>query len=127
MSAHVRRTARGTAAYFMARLNREHPDLAARVRNGELTTTSAAIKAGYRKPLMALPKDREAAAAAILRRWGPDSARRFAVLLTTMAENWQAIDPSTNYDPAIPSKADSLSKRAVGRFIRSAKRKRDPG
>jgi hypothetical protein len=69
----------------MNRLDREHPDLAARVRNGELTAAGAAIKAGYRKPRMALPEDPEAAAKAILRRWGPDSARRLAALLAEMA------------------------------------------
>jgi hypothetical protein len=39
----------GTRAYWLARLERERPDLAKRVRNGELTANMAAIKAGWRK------------------------------------------------------------------------------
>jgi hypothetical protein len=120
VSTHVRRVCRGTATYFLARLDREHPELAARVRNGELTTASAAIKAGYLKPRMALPKDPEAAATAILRRWGPDSARRFAVLLTEMADNWDPRDPSTKLHRPIPSEAAVLSERPVGRVTPAA-------
>jgi hypothetical protein len=121
VSTHARKPCRGTVAYFIARLDREYPDLAALVRDGELTAASAAIKAGYLKPRMALPKDPEAAATAILRRWGPDCARRFAVLLTEMAESWTPRDSSRPLDPPIPSKeADGRSKKATGRLTRAA-------
>jgi hypothetical protein len=44
----------GTArAYTMARLDRDWPDLAARVRAGELSAHAAAIEAGFHKPATA--------------------------------------------------------------------------
>jgi hypothetical protein len=39
----------GTAAYWLARLERDRPDLASLVRAGEMSTNMAAIKAGFRK------------------------------------------------------------------------------
>jgi hypothetical protein len=46
--------ARGTRAYYEARLAREHPRLALAVERGELSVFAAAVAAGMRKP----PKDR---------------------------------------------------------------------
>lgn len=37
--------------YDVARLNRDHPDLASRVRSGELSANAAAIEAGFRRKL----------------------------------------------------------------------------
>jgi|HubBroStandDraft_4_1064222.scaffolds.fasta_scaffold05822_9 hypothetical protein len=73
---------RSTAAYFLARLDRDRQDLAARVRNRELTANAAAIEAGFRKPQLTLPDN---LAAALLRRWDPGGARRIATLLEKMA------------------------------------------
>ena len=88
---------RGTAAYFLARLDRDRPDLAVRVRNRDLTANAAAIEAGFRKPQLTLPDNLEDAAAALLRRWGPGGARRIARLLEKMAS--QRINP---YRPDAP-------------------------
>ena len=76
---------RGTAAYFRTRLNRERPDLAARINRGELSIHAAAVEAGFRKPQLTLPEDIEEAAAALFRRWRPDGARRIAATLLEMA------------------------------------------
>jgi hypothetical protein len=43
-----------TVEYTLARLNRDRPDLAARVRAGELSANAAAIEAGFRKKPSAL-------------------------------------------------------------------------
>jgi hypothetical protein len=40
----------GTADHWLARLDRDYPDLAARVRAKELSANAAAIEAGFRKP-----------------------------------------------------------------------------
>lgn len=39
-----------TAEYTLARLDRDRPDIAARVRAGELSANAGAIEAGFRKP-----------------------------------------------------------------------------
>ena len=78
---------RGTAAYFRARLNRERPDLAARIDRGELSIHAAAVEAGFRKPQLTLPEDIEEAAATLFRRWGPAGARQIAATLLEMARN----------------------------------------
>ena len=39
----------GTAAYYLGRLEREYPDFANKVRNGELSTFAASVQAGIRK------------------------------------------------------------------------------
>jgi hypothetical protein len=47
----ITRFTRGTsAAYLVARLKRDAPDLAAKVASGELSANAAAIEAGFRKP-----------------------------------------------------------------------------
>ena len=40
---------RGSAAYWLARLDRDRPDLATLVRNGHMSANMAAIRAGFRK------------------------------------------------------------------------------
>jgi len=72
---------RGTAAYFLSRLERDRPDLAVRVWRGELSANAAAIEAGLRKPTITLPENLADAAAALFRRWGADGAERLAGLL----------------------------------------------
>jgi hypothetical protein len=86
------RAPRGTAAYFLARLERERPDLAARVRTGELTAYGAAIEAGFRKSMIMVPEDPEGAADAILRRWGANRARRVGLLLLQKAVGQHSLD-----------------------------------
>ena len=44
----------GTAEHWLARLDRDRPDLAERVRGGDLSANAAAIEAGFRKPPTAL-------------------------------------------------------------------------
>lgn len=55
-SSHARRIKEGTDTkeYKLTRLDRDRPDLAARVRAGELSANAAAIAAGFRKPRKAL-------------------------------------------------------------------------
>lgn len=45
----VAKPARGTKAYYLARLNQDHPALAKLVHRGELSVHAASIKAGLRK------------------------------------------------------------------------------
>jgi hypothetical protein len=40
---------KNTKAHWMARLDRDRPDLAARVRAGAMTANAAAVEAGFRK------------------------------------------------------------------------------
>lgn len=62
---------RGTnPTYALKRLKRDRPDLAARVVAGELTPNAAAIEAGFRKRAFSVPDDPEAAADALVRRFG---------------------------------------------------------
>jgi hypothetical protein len=42
----------GTAAYWLARLDRDGPDLAKLVRAGALSANGAVIRAGFRKPAL---------------------------------------------------------------------------
>ena len=45
---HINLKGGGTSrAYVLARLDRDRPDLAQRVRNGELSANAAAIEAGF--------------------------------------------------------------------------------
>jgi hypothetical protein len=41
---------KNTRAHVLRRLDRDYPDLAARVRAGELTANAAAIELGWRRP-----------------------------------------------------------------------------
>lgn len=52
-----------TAAYVIARLNRDRPDLAEKVRVGELSANAAAIEAGFRRRMITVPADRNVASA----------------------------------------------------------------
>lgn len=55
------RTKRGTSSdYTLARLDRDKPELADRVRAGEISANAAAIEAGFRKKLTALAMLRSA-------------------------------------------------------------------
>ena len=65
-----------TAAYTLARLDRDRPELAARVRAKELSPHAAAIEAGFRQRTFAIPDDPQAAAAVLLRRWGANGVRQ---------------------------------------------------
>jgi hypothetical protein len=58
--------------YALARLDRDHPKLAARVRAGELSANAAAIEAGFRKP-----RDPLADAKAAWRRMSPEQRAAF--------------------------------------------------
>jgi hypothetical protein len=59
----------GNAAYTIARLRRDRPDLAARVLSGELSPNAAAIQAGFRRKTWTAPVEIEELAAAIERRY----------------------------------------------------------
>ncbi|MBV8737677.1 MAG: hypothetical protein JO007_10535, partial [Alphaproteobacteria bacterium] len=69
---------RGTSSgYTLARLDRDgHTDLAAKVRSREISAHAAAIEAGFRRPTVTITDDVPRAAATIVRRWGPEHARR---------------------------------------------------
>jgi hypothetical protein len=45
------------ASYLAARLERDRPDLAARVEHGELSAHAAAIEAGFRERTITVPLD----------------------------------------------------------------------
>jgi hypothetical protein len=57
------------ATYTLARLKRDHPDLAARVVAGELTANAAAIQAGFRRKTWSAPDDPEQLAQAVAKRY----------------------------------------------------------
>lgn len=67
----VRSRPEGTArAYTLTRLQRQRPDLAKQVTDGELSANAAAIEAGFRKPTATVPIDTvEAAIRALARRF----------------------------------------------------------
>src|SRR5690242_10037898 len=52
-------------AYVLARLDRDRPDLAERVRARELSANAAAVEAGGRKRTIVVPDDMDAAAALV--------------------------------------------------------------
>jgi len=58
-----------TAGYTLARLERDHPELAAQVRAGTMTANAAAIAAGFRKRTWQAPADVDELAAVIERRF----------------------------------------------------------
>jgi hypothetical protein len=63
-------TTGNSSAYARSRLEREHPDLAELVNQGELTPNAAAIRAGFRKPTATVPVDTaESAVRALARRF----------------------------------------------------------
>ena len=72
-------------AYTLARLKRDRPDLAEQVEREEISANKAAILAGFRKPRIAIPDDIEEAAAALIRSWGSDRAKRLGRLLLRKA------------------------------------------
>lgn len=53
--------------YTLARLRRDNPELAEQVEQGALSANAAAIQAGFRKPMLSIPKEPEGAARAIKR------------------------------------------------------------
>lgn len=64
----ISRFSHGTqASYTLARLERDRPELAVRVRAGELSANAAAIEAGFRIKTFSVPLDVERAAAALKR------------------------------------------------------------
>ena len=62
---------RNEADGILARLKRDHPDLAARVVAGDLTANAAALIVGWRKPRVLLTSP-ESVAAAIRKHWPDD-------------------------------------------------------
>jgi hypothetical protein len=70
-----------SAAYTLARLNRDRPDLAEKVRAKELSPNAAAIEAGFRKRVIQVPDGMEAAATTLIKRWGAEKAVQFAKLI----------------------------------------------
>jgi hypothetical protein len=67
--------------YTLARLDRDRPDLAAKVRAKEITANAAAIQAGFRRPTVTMTDDLPRAAATIVRQWGRERARCFAEMI----------------------------------------------
>jgi hypothetical protein len=67
-----------TAAYLVARLERDHEELAALVRAGELTAHAAAIQAGFRKRTVTLPLDPQAWARAAVKHLTKEQVRELA-------------------------------------------------
>jgi len=75
-----------SSKYTLARLNRDRPDLAAKVRAKEITTNAAAIQAGFRRQTVTITGDLPRAAATIVRQWGREQARRFAETILEKTE-----------------------------------------
>lgn len=72
--------------YTLERLERERPDLRARVDANELTANAAAIEAGFRSKTFTVPADRPESIVATLRRQlKPDVLAAVTTLLTTTA------------------------------------------
>lgn len=69
------------STYLLARLDRDHPALAARVRNHDLTAHAAAIEAGFRIRTHIIPHDLARAAAALQRFFTATECRKLAELL----------------------------------------------
>lgn len=66
-----------TAAYTLARLHRDHPELAKQVEAGELTPNAAAIQAGFRRKMITVPVgDLPATVRALLRHYDVHELRR---------------------------------------------------
>lgn len=64
---------RGThSAYTLARLERDRPELAQRVRKGELSANAAAIEAGFRDKSISIPLNPATAAKAIRKHFTPE-------------------------------------------------------
>jgi hypothetical protein len=60
----------------VARLNRDHPDLAEQVNSGERSANAAAIEAGFRKRMFAVPSDNiEQAVDKLIKRFGLEAVR----------------------------------------------------
>jgi len=93
---------KNTVKHLLARLDRDRPDLAARVRANETSAHAAAIEAGFRRQTIAIDADDRRAAATILRRWGAGRARGFGqLLLETAAGTSAEIDNTgTDLEPA---------------------------
>jgi hypothetical protein len=73
----------GSASHWLARLDRDHHELAAQVRAGKLTANAAAIEAGFRKRTFAVPiGDAHAAARVIARHYDR------AVIIAALNEQW---------------------------------------
>jgi len=64
------------STYAIARLKRDHPELAEKVVAGKLSAHAAAIEAGFRRPTIAVPAEPDAAIAALVRRFGLDAVRQ---------------------------------------------------
>ena len=62
---------RGTArSYSLAKLDRDKPDLAARVRAGELSPHAAMVEAGFRRRTISVPDDVALAVAKLIKQYG---------------------------------------------------------
>jgi hypothetical protein len=73
---------RGTrAAYTLARLDRDAPELAAKVRAGDLSANAAAIEAGFRIKTFTVPLDADRAAAALKRYFTAGQLAKLRALL----------------------------------------------
>ena len=73
---------RGTSAtYALRRLQRDRPDLADRVVEGELSANAAMIKAGFRTKTITIPIDPERAARSIKRHFDAQQVRELVKLL----------------------------------------------
>jgi hypothetical protein len=84
--------------YTLARLRRDRPDLAARVRAGELSANAAAIEAGFRKPRSAY-----ADLCAAWRRAAPEDRDRARVGRTLPAQKGRPSRGGPSEVPLIPS------------------------
>lgn len=64
---------KNTRTHWLARLDRDRPDLAGLVRAGGLSANSAAIRAGFRRKTITVPFDVDRAAATLIRHFGDDA------------------------------------------------------
>jgi uncharacterized protein (UPF0128 family) len=67
--------------YTLARLDRDHPDLAKQVRAGELSANQAAIEAGFRVKSITIPLDPDRAAKTLRKHFDKESLDKLRQLL----------------------------------------------
>jgi hypothetical protein len=66
------------ADYQLRRLKRDNPALAQRVIAGEITANQAAIEAGFREPMVQVPRDVDRMVERLRKLLGADDARKLA-------------------------------------------------
>jgi hypothetical protein len=74
-----------TQPYTLARLDRDHPALAERVRAGELTPNAAAIQAGFRTRMLSVPLDPARAARILVKHLQPEQVKALIIALSHAA------------------------------------------